>query len=128
MAHRPARKPLAPRTATALRSLGPVPPSPPAALACARQARAREAMGNQRWEVVGGADKGGIVVRAGRELTSQQLPQKLETAALVEQLERIGDRVHYRLLEGQGPEEGWVSVRLKDKPLLEPRPSNGQAA
>mmetsp|Transcript_116836 Transcript_116836/g.371899 ORF Transcript_116836/g.371899 Transcript_116836/m.371899 type:complete len:342 (-) Transcript_116836:44-1069(-) len=77
--------------------------------------------GLPRWEVVGGTDKGGIVVRAGRDLTSAQLPEKLATASLVEQVGRAGDRLHYRLLSGQGPQEGWVSIKLKDKPLLEPR-------
>jgi len=72
------------------------------------------------WEVVGGTDKGGIVVRAARELTSEQLPQKLATASRVTQLARVGDRLHFKLLEGQGPEEGWVSIKLKDKELLLP--------
>eukprot|EP00930_Biecheleria_cincta_P045956 TRINITY_DN31679_c0_g1_i3.p1 TRINITY_DN31679_c0_g1~~TRINITY_DN31679_c0_g1_i3.p1 ORF type:complete len:693 (+),score=159.28 TRINITY_DN31679_c0_g1_i3:100-2178(+) len=73
----------------------------------------------QSWQVVGGSDKGGIVVRAGRELTSAQLPEKLATGALVEELERAGDRLNYKLVDGTGPKEGWVSVRLKDKVLLE---------
>lgn len=72
----------------------------------------------QIWEVIGGTDKGGIMVRAGRDLTSTQHPLKLATGARVEQVERIGDRLHYRLLEGQGPSEGWVSVKLKEKVLL----------
>jgi len=86
-------------------------------------------MRGQAWEVVGGADKGGIVVRASRELTSEQLPQKLATASRVAQLARVGDRLHYRLVEGQGPEEGWVSVKLKDKELLRPcKPSPAAAS
>lgn len=59
------------------------------------------------------------MVRAGRELSSAQLPEKLATGALVEELERHGDRLNYKLVDGMGPKEGWVSVRMKDKVLLE---------
>ncbi|CAE7212220.1 unnamed protein product [Symbiodinium natans] len=77
-------------------------------------------MGGQKWEVVGGGDKGGIVVRVGRHLSSAEHPSKLEKNSLVEEVARAGDRLKYRLLKGNGPEEGWVSVRLKEKVLLEP--------
>jgi len=73
------------------------------------------------WEVVGGGDKGGIVVRAGRQLTSAELPARLEKSSVVEELARNGDRLKYKLLSGNGPQEGWVSIRLKDKVLLEAR-------
>lgn len=78
-------------------------------------------MGGQRWEVVGGGDRGGIVVRAGRHLSSAELPARLEKFSLVEEVARFGERVKYKLIRGNGPEEGWVSARLKDKVLLEPR-------
>jgi len=72
------------------------------------------------WVVVGGdAEKGGIVVREGESLRSTTLP-RLATGAKVEQLERIGDRVHFRKLEGDGPKEGWVSFTVKGKELLAP--------
>ncbi|CAE7228291.1 unnamed protein product [Symbiodinium natans] len=70
------------------------------------------------WEVVGGADKGGIVVRKGRDTASEQDPQRLATGALVEQCELAGDRLHYVLRSGEGPSQGWVSIRLKTKNLL----------
>ncbi|CAJ1379563.1 unnamed protein product [Effrenium voratum] len=60
------------------------------------------------------------VATAGRQLSSTELPAKLEKSAVVEELARTGDRLKYKLLSGTGPEEGWVSVRLKDKVLLEP--------
>lgn len=78
-------------------------------------------MGGQLWEVVGGSEKGGIVVRTGRELTSAQTAERLSTSAVVEELERHGDRLRFKRLTGTGPIEGWVSLRLKDKVLLEPR-------
>jgi len=72
-----------------------------------------------QWEVVGGGDKGGIIVRQGKELASPQERQRLATGAIVETIEQEGDRLHYALLQGDGPRKGWVSIRLKDKVLLE---------
>jgi len=72
-----------------------------------------------RWEVVGGGDKGGILVRKGKEVTSPAEESRLAHGALVQELELDGERLHYRRLTGSGPEAGWVSVRLKDgKDLL----------
>jgi len=70
-----------------------------------------------RWEVVGGVDKGGIMVRQGQELQSAQESSRLATGATVEQLALIGERLRYRLVTGTGPQEGWVSLRLSGKDL-----------
>lgn len=75
-------------------------------------------MAAQRWEVVGGAEKGGILVRDGRSTASQELEARLATGAVVEEVELAGDRLRYRRVSGAGPEAGWVSVQLKGKPLL----------
>lgn len=77
-------------------------------------------MGKQ-WEVVGGADKGGIMVREGDGLKSKTLSQRLSTGATVEELEKKGDRIRYKLIDGTGPEEGWVAIKLPDKDLLVPK-------
>lgn len=69
------------------------------------------------WEVVGGADKGGILVRDGESTSSTQLSARLSTGAKVEQLELKGQRLHYRLKTGTGPEEGWISIALSGKDL-----------
>jgi len=70
------------------------------------------------WEVVGGVDKGGILVRTGRELSSpKDFRGRLSTAAVLEELEFVGERLHYRLLTGSGPELGWISVAVSDKVL-----------
>ena len=61
----------------------------------------------QRWEVVGGADKGGILVREGEATASPQTAERLSTGALIEEVELKGDRLSYKLLEGTGPAVGW---------------------
>lgn len=70
------------------------------------------------WEVVGGADRGGIIVRLGPELSSAQHSRRLATGSLVACLELLGERLHFRLVTGEGPESGWISIRLKDKDLV----------
>ncbi|CAJ1378652.1 unnamed protein product [Effrenium voratum] len=71
-----------------------------------------------RWRITGGADKGGLIVREGAELGSRPLG-RVSTGALVEQLGTEGARLHYRLLVGCGPVEGWISTRLDQRPLAE---------
>lgn len=70
------------------------------------------------WEVVGGADSGGVKVRKGWHVNSPEEKQRLSFGALVKKLELEGQRLHYSLLTGEGPSSGWVSISLKDKPLL----------
>lgn len=59
-------------------------------------------------------------MRDGQNLGSAQIPERLAICSRVEELEIARDRLHYRLLSGSGPPQGWVSIRLKDKALLEP--------
>lgn len=70
------------------------------------------------WEVVGGAEKGGILVREGQSLKSPEASERLSHGALVEELELVGERLHYKLLTGTGPAEGWVSLKMSGKDLL----------
>lgn len=72
----------------------------------------------QVWEVVGGAEYGGILVRVGRELSSPPAEMRLSTGALVQEEELIGNRLQYRRLQGTGPDIGWVSITLKEKVLV----------
>jgi hypothetical protein len=72
------------------------------------------------WQVIGGADKGGIVTRDGRG-TDSNLIDRLQTGSIIKQLEYYEEdgRVKYELKLGKGPQTGWVSVKLKDgKELL----------
>lgn len=71
-----------------------------------------------RWEVVGGSDKGGVLVRDGQSTSSTQLEDRLATGSIIDELEKIGERVRYQLITGQGPPTGWVSISLKGKELL----------
>ena len=81
-------------------------------------------MRGERWRVQGGSESGGILVRVGRSLTSEQLPdlasgdsvvpqisckpcqqicieERLSAGALVRELELVGDRLHYEKLSGR---------------------------
>ncbi|CAE7200181.1 Olah [Symbiodinium natans] len=70
------------------------------------------------WEVTGGADKGGILVREGQALTSKACDDRLSTGASVKELQLVGDRLCYELLTGTGPKTGWVSVKISGKELV----------
>eukprot|EP00913_Durusdinium_trenchii_P035877 g33573.t1 len=67
------------------------------------------------WEVVGGVDKGGILVRAGRELSSPEESSRLSTGALIRQEELQGERLRYTRLQGTGPLTGWAAWRSNRK-------------
>merc|ERR1712032_1551253 len=74
------------------------------------------AMSGQPWEVVGGGDKGGIIVRKGADVNSTPL-QRLATGAIIRQIGREGDRLKYEKLSGTGPETGWISTAFMGKDL-----------
>mmetsp|Transcript_37995 Transcript_37995/g.70671 ORF Transcript_37995/g.70671 Transcript_37995/m.70671 type:complete len:1002 (-) Transcript_37995:31-3036(-) len=76
------------------------------------------APGGQLWKVVGGSQQGGIIVRTGRGLNTPKEPARLSTGAVIEQQECVDERLRYRKLKGDGPESGWVSIRLNDRDLL----------
>ncbi|CAK9109013.1 Uncharacterized protein SCF082_LOCUS50671 [Durusdinium trenchii] len=71
------------------------------------------------WEIVGGADKGGILVRAGKELKSEEKSGRLSHGALVREIEffETNGRLHYEIVKGTGPENGWVSIQISGKEL-----------
>lgn len=60
------------------------------------------------------------MARAGQELKSPALDQRLDTGSLVEQIRLVGERLNYRLVRGSGPQEGWVSLKVSGKELLSP--------
>merc|ERR1712232_196490 len=71
------------------------------------------------WVVVGGVDKGGIIVREGKDLNSAERA-RLQTGATVREVEKAGNRLYFRKVTGEGPDDGWVNIKLKDKALLTP--------
>jgi len=47
-----------------------------------------------------------------------QEPQRLSTGSLVREVEAVGERLHYQLVEGTGPSAGWVSFHAGGKELV----------
>lgn len=70
------------------------------------------------WEVTGGSDSGGIVVRDGRDLKSATAGKRLAHGCVVKEIALVGDRLNYELVQGSGPNIGWVSVKVKATSLL----------
>lgn len=72
------------------------------------------------WVVVGGTKSGGIVSRVGDDPHSHAWPDLLATGAVIKQVARVGDKVCYEKVLGDGPNTGWVTVKVKDHDLLAP--------
>jgi len=64
----------------------------------------------QMWEVIGGAGKGGIIVREDESTSSSQRRDLLETGSLIEEVELKGLRLKYKRRSRSGPTEGWISI------------------
>lgn len=82
----------------------------------------------QRWVIVGGEDRGGILVREGQELGSPKVGERLSTGAVVEEVALIGERLRFRRLTGNGPKEGWISICLDHKDLAQKLPEGATSA
>mmetsp|Transcript_35483 Transcript_35483/g.81203 ORF Transcript_35483/g.81203 Transcript_35483/m.81203 type:complete len:1148 (-) Transcript_35483:189-3632(-) len=72
------------------------------------------------WQIVGGADKGGVLVREGESTSSQATAARLSTGSIVKQLALRGERLNYKIISGSGPQVGWVSTKLTNKDLAVP--------
>eukprot|EP00747_Dinoflagellata_sp_TGD_P022380 gnl/TRDRNA2_/TRDRNA2_129074_c1_seq2.p1 gnl/TRDRNA2_/TRDRNA2_129074_c1~~gnl/TRDRNA2_/TRDRNA2_129074_c1_seq2.p1 ORF type:complete len:232 (+),score=36.10 gnl/TRDRNA2_/TRDRNA2_129074_c1_seq2:56-697(+) len=68
------------------------------------------------WVVLSDLSSGGLLVRTGKELNSSALAPRLLAGSRVEQLELVGNRMYYRMVAGEGPDEGWVSIAFKGVP------------
>uniref|UniRef100_A0A7S2PP93 UDP-glycosyltransferases domain-containing protein n=1 Tax=Zooxanthella nutricula TaxID=1333877 RepID=A0A7S2PP93_9DINO len=81
--------------------------------------------GRQTWQVIGGK-KEGLLVRTGKALKSPEAAGRLASGSVVEELALEGERLQYTLVSGDGPQTGWVSLKLKGSDLLV-RADAGQA-
>mmetsp|Transcript_98784 Transcript_98784/g.205906 ORF Transcript_98784/g.205906 Transcript_98784/m.205906 type:complete len:671 (-) Transcript_98784:143-2155(-) len=61
-----------------------------------------------RWEILGDADGAPIPVRESNSLTAPALSEKIEKGAIVEEVRLLGEQLHYKLVQGKGPAEGWL--------------------
>lgn len=74
------------------------------------------------WKVIGGAKSGGVMVRYGMDKDSPQVKEaggRISTGATLKQIKLSGERLQYKKVDGDGPETGWVSIKLKDAVLVE---------
>lgn len=72
------------------------------------------------WIVTGSKKSNGLMVRAAAATSSKEYRQRLAVGAIVKELERIGTRMRYQQVSGDGPESGWVSLLVRDSNLLVP--------
>jgi rhodanese-related sulfurtransferase len=72
----------------------------------------------QLWKVIGGIENGGILVRESEHIASKLLVDRLTTGSILREITLNGERLHYELISGAGPDEGWVSSRIKTKELV----------
>eukprot|EP00747_Dinoflagellata_sp_TGD_P169085 gnl/TRDRNA2_/TRDRNA2_197095_c0_seq1.p1 gnl/TRDRNA2_/TRDRNA2_197095_c0~~gnl/TRDRNA2_/TRDRNA2_197095_c0_seq1.p1 ORF type:complete len:251 (+),score=40.71 gnl/TRDRNA2_/TRDRNA2_197095_c0_seq1:59-811(+) len=66
--------------------------------------------GGQMWKVLSEAEPG-LLVRDEVGMKSTLQSVRLKPGAVVEELELAGERLHYTKLSGEGPVEGWVSMK-----------------
>lgn len=69
-------------------------------------------------EVVGGAGKGGIIVRTGKDTSAPEYSERLCKGAKIRVVEATASRVGYELVSGDGPHRGWVTTKFQGKDLL----------
>jgi len=67
------------------------------------------------WEVVGEDD---LVVSTGKETDSEKEADLLAVGSLVKALSVEAGRLHYEIITGDGPEEGWVDIKKDDSEVL----------
>ena len=70
------------------------------------------------WQVIGGAERGGIIVREECQVASRECSERLATGSIVQEEVTQGERLCYRLVDGSGQPRGWVSLTLQGRPLL----------
>mmetsp|Transcript_23963 Transcript_23963/g.50837 ORF Transcript_23963/g.50837 Transcript_23963/m.50837 type:complete len:1164 (-) Transcript_23963:85-3576(-) len=71
------------------------------------------------FEVVGGGAVGGLIVREGKDLNSEKVEERLATGSMIRLLEEVQGRARYELVDGEGPMEGWVAIKVQGKDMLQ---------
>jgi len=72
------------------------------------------------WTVIAGGEKSGVVVRNGIGSKSKVLGV-LRDDATIQEIKRSGNRMNYKKLSGEGPDQGWISTVLSGKATLSRR-------
>lgn len=67
-------------------------------------------------------------MRSGKSTSSELLPGRLAAGAIVEEVELVGERLHFKRLSGSGPSGGWISCRLKGRDLVTPFKPRGDVS
>mmetsp|Transcript_156557 Transcript_156557/g.380177 ORF Transcript_156557/g.380177 Transcript_156557/m.380177 type:complete len:908 (+) Transcript_156557:130-2853(+) len=99
-------------------AVAPKVPAPVAGLgASVAKATAIAFSSTPQWTVVGGGDKGGILVRRTADLHSPELG-RLSTGSIMKEKKLQGDRLQYEKESGDGPDSGWVSLTFKGSELV----------
>lgn len=83
-------------------------------------AQPQEQGDGRSWIVTGGEGRGGIIVRRGEGFDTEPFKFKLATGTTIEELEIVGNRLHYKRLVGDGPDWGWVNIIHNGKRLVQP--------
>lgn len=58
------------------------------------------------------------MVRQAQALGSTALKERLATGSIIDEVTLVNDRLHYRLVTGSGPGQGWVSLQVSGKDLV----------
>lgn len=67
-------------------------------------------------------------MREGQDLKSPQTTERLSHGAIIEELNKVGERLQYRLQTGTGPAEGWISLKVSGKEIVVPKVEAQSAA
>jgi len=72
-----------------------------------------------KWLAIGVGDGSGIVVRERVELASRKASAKLQKGAVLQEIELIGERLHFCKISGDGPSTGWISLTARGQRNVE---------
>ena len=71
----------------------------------------RRVVGDAIWVVVAGDSRQGLNETKEEDELSPALP-RLVVGSRVKQLDRVGERLHFELVSGDGPARGWLTKQI----------------